>query len=85
MYSHAKIALVQNTFPSLVRGLSDRKTSFASAMCGCQVVTEFGDNESKKGVVRGKGSDWRLLKASDASSHSVRPGILSGYIGVSHN
>ena len=55
-------------------------------MCGfCQVVTKFGDNESKKGVVRGKGNDWRLLKASDASLHSVRPDILTGYIGVSHN
>jgi adiponectin receptor len=36
------------------------------------------DNESKR-VVRGKGSDWRLLKAGDASSHCVCPGILTGY------
>jgi len=49
-------------------------------MCGwCQVVTEFGDNESKKAILRRKGSDWRLLKASEASLHSVRPDILNGY------
>ena len=47
-------------------------------MCGCRLITELTDNESKT-VVRGKGSDWRLLKAGDASSHCVCPGIITGY------
>ena len=48
-------------------------------MCGCRLTNEFRANDSKKAVVRGKGSDWRLLKAADASSHCVCPGILTGY------
>ena len=52
---------------------------FTSAMCGCRLTNEFRANDSKKAVVRGKGSDWRLLKAADASSHCVCPGILTGY------
>jgi len=47
-------------------------------MCGCRVITEFRDNESKA-VVRKKGNDWRLLKAADASVHCVCPHILTGY------
>ena len=50
-----------------------------SKMCGCPVIPQFRDKESKKAVVRGKGKDWRLLKAADASSHCVRPDILTGY------
>ena len=46
-----------------------------SKMCDCPVIPQFRDKESKKAVVR----DWRLLKAADASSHCVRPDILTGY------
>ena len=48
-------------------------------MCGCRLNTEFRDDESKKEVFRGKGRDWRLLKAVEASSHCVCPDILTGY------
>ena len=41
--------------------------------------SEFRDDESKKEVLRGKGRDWRLLKAVDASSHCASPDILTGY------
>ena len=41
--------------------------------------SEFRDDESKKEVLRGKGRDWRLLKAVDATSHCVSPDILTGY------
>ena len=59
-------------------GSQPLQLALCSSMCGCRVITEFRDKESKK-VVRKKGNDWRLLKAADASVHCVCPHILTGY------